>query len=517
MNKINTFIYQTQYKKFLQLGFIMVLAIISRILWFGKYPQGIHADEAYAAYEAFCISNYGIDSWGYHNPVYLTTWGSGMSTMNTYLMIPFVLIGGLNIYTIRMPQMILGILSVFLLYRIFEKIADEKLAFWAGFLMAICPWHIMLSRWGLDANLAPAFILFAIYFAVLGFEKEKYLILSFIFWGLSLYCYVLLWLFVPFFLIFSIYYCNQYNKIKINKYFITAIFFLIIIALPLILFVIINIGLLPEIQTSWISIPKLISFRSDEFTLKNIIDNIKNLFRIYIKQNDDNIMSVIPFFGLYYLFSLPFIISGALIIIKNAVYNLKNKLFGYDLFLLVWILIDIIISLLKSMCIHRANQLNLAVLFLIIIAINKMYPKIKPFLFFIYLFAFCIFESYYFTKYQDIIKEVQLVGSKEALEYAIELYEEKEINTIRISNQIRHPQVLFYTKYPVDLYRETVEWKNYPDKWVEAERIGYFVWDTNILDNSIYVLTKNEIEKFKEAGYNIKQFETCYTAYLNEQ
>ena len=36
----------------------------------------------------------------------------------------------LNIYTIRMPQMILGILSVFLLYRIFEKIADEKLAFW---------------------------------------------------------------------------------------------------------------------------------------------------------------------------------------------------------------------------------------------------------------------------------------------------------------------------------------------------------------------------------------------------
>lgn len=103
------------------------------------------------------------------------------------------------------------------------------------------------------------------------------------------------------------------------------------------------------------------------------------------------------------------------------------------------------------------------------------------------------------------------------MEYAIELYEEKEINTIRISNQIRHPQVLFYTKYPVDLYRETVEWKNYPDKWVEAERIGYFVWDTNILDNSIYVLTKNEIEKFKEAGYNIKQFETCYTAYLNEQ
>ena len=99
--------------------------------------------------------------------------------------------------------MILGILSVFLLYRIFEKIADEKLAFWAGFLMAICPWHIMLSRWGLDANLAPAFILFAIYFAVLGFEKEKYLILSFIFFGLSLYCYVLLWLFVPFFLIFQ--------------------------------------------------------------------------------------------------------------------------------------------------------------------------------------------------------------------------------------------------------------------------------------------------------------------------
>lgn len=41
--------------------------------------------------------------------------------------------------------------------------------------------------------------------------------------------------------------------------------------------------------------------------------NIKDLLRIYIKQDDYNLMSSIPYFGLYYLYSLFFILAGGMI------------------------------------------------------------------------------------------------------------------------------------------------------------------------------------------------------------
>lgn len=52
---------------------IMLVTIFSRVMLLGLYPGGVHADEAFAGYEAFSMLRYGADSWGYHNPVYLET------------------------------------------------------------------------------------------------------------------------------------------------------------------------------------------------------------------------------------------------------------------------------------------------------------------------------------------------------------------------------------------------------------------------------------------------------------
>ena len=69
---------------------ILMLAVASRAIGIGVYPVGIHADEAYAGYEAYSMLMDGTDSWGYHNPVYLTVWGSGMSVLESLLMMPFI-------------------------------------------------------------------------------------------------------------------------------------------------------------------------------------------------------------------------------------------------------------------------------------------------------------------------------------------------------------------------------------------------------------------------------------------
>ncbi len=501
-----------------KLCFVMLLAIASRSILLGKIPCGVHADEAFAGYEAYSILNYGIDSWGYTFPVYLTTWGSGMSALESFLMIPFIRLGGLNLVTVRLPQMIMGIISVFVVYLLFSRIADHKKALWAATMIAVCPWHIMMSRWGLDANLAPAFILLAIYFSVLGFSKEKYLLVSALFWGLSLYCYALMWLFVPCFLFLSILYCIKYHKIRISGYVVGAVVILFLLAVPLLLFVAVNVGLLPEIRTLYISVPALAQFRGDELDSTHIMSNLKDLLRIYIKQDDYNLMSSIPYFGLYYLYSIIFILIGGVDILKAVCCNVKQGKFGYEIFLVFWIVICIIIGLLRSMSIYRANCMNLAMLFIMIrgsYSIGYIFKnqRLQNGILAVYIGSFIMFMGYYFTLYPDTIKERQMDGAKEALEYAIEIEKEHTSGIIHVTRKLRHPQVLFYLKYPTDLYMETVEWRNYPARWLEAEHFGKFWWNTEDMTNGIYVISGDEIAIFENAGYQITQFDACAVAF----
>ena len=139
------------------IGFILIIGVLARIIWIGQVPGGIHQDEAYSGYEAYSLLKTGMDSHGYVNPVYFISWGHGMNALYAYLTIPFIAIGGLSVYTIRIPQIILGCLTLPLFYLFVKKIANERLAVISMFLLAVNPWHIMLCRWGLEANLVPFF------------------------------------------------------------------------------------------------------------------------------------------------------------------------------------------------------------------------------------------------------------------------------------------------------------------------------------------------------------------------
>ena len=113
-------------KKNIELYIIMLIAIFSRLFMFGKFPGGVNVDEAFAGYESWSLINYGMDSWGYTNPVYFIANGSGMNVLNSYLMMPFVYAFGLNKYTIRIPQVVFGILTVYVLYLLIKKIDTRE-------------------------------------------------------------------------------------------------------------------------------------------------------------------------------------------------------------------------------------------------------------------------------------------------------------------------------------------------------------------------------------------------------
>ena len=103
---------------------IMLAGVFVRVWRFGSLPGGINQDEAFAGYEAYSILHYGKDSFGYSMPVYLTAWGSGMNVLNSYLMIPFIAVFGLKSWVIRMPQLIVAVLSLWVCYLLMKRLFD---------------------------------------------------------------------------------------------------------------------------------------------------------------------------------------------------------------------------------------------------------------------------------------------------------------------------------------------------------------------------------------------------------
>lgn len=76
---------------------LMAAGIAARMIGFGVIPGDINQDEAFAGYQAYSMLHYGVDSAGYRFPVYLYTWGSGMSALNSYLMMPFMAVFGVKV------------------------------------------------------------------------------------------------------------------------------------------------------------------------------------------------------------------------------------------------------------------------------------------------------------------------------------------------------------------------------------------------------------------------------------
>ncbi|MEG1781903.1 MAG: glycosyltransferase family 39 protein [Oscillospiraceae bacterium] len=194
--------------------FIILMGVIIRVIKFGSTPCGFNQDEAFAGYEAFSLLNYGIDSAGYHNPCYFVSWGSGMNVLQSYLAIPFMKVFGCSIITLRLPQLILSCTSLPVFYLLIKKIFSYETALLGLFLLVISPWHIMLSRWGLESNLAPALLLMGMYFLIRGVEEKQYLIFSAIIYGISLYSYSITWIVVP----LTIIACGLYIIFTKKKY-----------------------------------------------------------------------------------------------------------------------------------------------------------------------------------------------------------------------------------------------------------------------------------------------------------
>lgn len=103
--------------------------------------------------------------------------------MYSWLLTPLLLLnkGIPTTFLGRLPQALVGILTLWCVYCLVKEMFGHTAGLWALFALSVCPWHIMACRWALDANMAPGFLMFGLYFFVRGMNDNRYLLLSALF------------------------------------------------------------------------------------------------------------------------------------------------------------------------------------------------------------------------------------------------------------------------------------------------------------------------------------------------
>lgn len=155
--------------------FIILIASFLRLYHLDKVPVGLHGDEASIGYNAYSLLKTGKDQNGNFLPIAVDQFGDFRPAGYHYVDIPFVALMGLNITSTRLPGALFGIGCIiafyFLLFQLFNK---KSIALIGSFLLAVSPWHIVISRATSEGVIAAFFVLLGTIFFFRSFKKTKY-------------------------------------------------------------------------------------------------------------------------------------------------------------------------------------------------------------------------------------------------------------------------------------------------------------------------------------------------------
>ncbi len=229
--------------KIIALVLILLAGVGMRVYQFPNYPEGLNQDEASAAYESYSLLQTGKDRWGYGWPVYFLGWGSGQNVLLSYLSLPSIALFGLTPFAIRLIPLLLAIATLPLLFYAVRKWHGTNIALMALLIMALTPWHVLLSRWGLESNILPFFMMLGVAlvtYALHAPKKRSWVILfSLIPFALGLYAYGIFSVVLPIFaLLVTVFYWKYW--VPRWKWWVGAALIAITIALPFGLFALKN-------------------------------------------------------------------------------------------------------------------------------------------------------------------------------------------------------------------------------------------------------------------------------------
>lgn len=496
---------------------VSLIIIFAFLLTFklGSIPYGLHVDEAGMAYDALNLANHGVDRYLYHNPVYFINFGGGQNALYTYLTSILLKVFDYSITVIRMPAVLLSILSASVFYLLIKKEKSKVEALITLFLLCILPFSIMHSRWALESYLFFPMLILSSYFLINAWKKEKrsYFILSGIFFGLTLYTYAISYLIIPIFLGILLIYGLTKKEIKLSNILWMGVP-LFLMALPLILMLLVNNGYLNEIN-SFISIPKLWQYRGGEFSLRNIPKNLGLFFTIF--GGDWLPYNTFPKFGTLYYISIPLIIYGIYKSIKKIT---KEKKFSIDFyFIVLFLVITACLLIVDGPNVNRANAIYVSLIYFLGVGVTSLYQKKNWTIYLllsVYLIFFGLFTEEYFIEYPQKVRDTYFFVSTNDLKEALEFTSSSREKIYVIDDWIHEAYIytLLETNTNAFEFQETMQKE---EGKITSFKNYYFTLE-EINEKNIYIFLKeNQIpEEIKERNFEVKSFGNIKVYYKKE-
>jgi hypothetical protein len=425
--------------------FTIVYIVVSRTFFLGQLPAGLNQDEAAIGYDAWALSQYGIDRNGYPFPILPMSWGSGSGGFVIYFASLLFRFLPLTVYNLRLANAIIQLLALSAFFIFLKRFFSKEIALIGLVYLSINPWHFMLSRWNLDANQVFALILIGILLSSIGFEnkKKRFHYLAMIFFSFAMYSYGSGVIVVPLLLV-TIYGIALLKKTIALKLVIGLMSWITFISIPLITFYIINTFRLSEVITPWFSIPLFNTLRSnsviipfDDFFFTKVWANLADSIQYLTTGKSDWLWNQLPDYGISFLFTFPLLFLG----LTNQRYQPKSLPFY------LWFAISFIFSLILYQNTNRMGVLFLPMIYFQVQGMAWLIRKPKviwtPILGIIAT-ASVLFHMDYTTIYARDIKPYFAYGYGDAITFSLNL--DKQDYRLPSQNLVNgsHVLALFY-------------------------------------------------------------------------
>lgn len=425
---------------------LLLMAVFLRVYRMGTLPLGMHIDEAGVGLNAWSIAHYGTDRYGNFMPVCPLNFYGEQSAFYTYFCALLVKIAGLNIYTLRLPGVIMGIVAV-VFGALLMKEKWGKKGFLTGLaLLGIFPYFIMNCRFALDCNAMLGALTVALYGLMrlvkkAQREEEKGLYGLFFLEGILLsvvlYTYIVAVIVMALFcLTLGIYYLlyRKENRPRRFRQLLCMALPLCVLVVPLVMVFAVNYLQLDTIRTPFFTVPKLIVNRTEELTTAPAGLMQKFRYLIYPLTSDGKYGSSDRYWTLYY-WSVPFIVIGGIYSLIQSWKDWKQKIFSQDWCMVLITVAQVVMFLLCGQYNYHINGIFIALAYFCVGGIFATASVVKgkkgkaafaAVVSCLYLITFVGFAKEYYGTVEEPVFQVY-GGVDEAVSWAEEHLGEKEI------------------------------------------------------------------------------------------
>lgn len=468
---------------------IFLFAFALRIYRLGDFPVGFHIDEASLGYNGYSLLQTGKDDNGNSFPLYIDMFGDNRPSGYHYLTVLPIKLLGLTEFATRLPGALFGSIMIFaVFFFVLAIFQNKKLGLISAFLVAIAPWHFVLSRASGEAIVALFFILigFGLFFYSLKKQKIPYLLLGTILMSVSFFFYHTPRVFVPgFFLVFVLVFLSMILKTPKNyKITLLLCFILMSFASAFLIFGISGgtgrysqVNILSSFETNFFQSQQIQEDAiagSSNITSRIFHNKLTNVLLIFVSNYFDyfglNFLFVegglpvwysIPRMGLLYVVELPFILLGAYKLLKE-----KNIYYKIPL---VWLLISPVVPAITMDDVPNINRaINMfpilgiiaGVGFLFLIERIKYKRQITLLIGALLIFNALYFFHQYFYNAKTHKPWYRNNGFSEMMKVVNQNYNKYDTIVISKYQGGIYPLVLFYSKYNPQTYQKEGSPKN---------------------------------------------------------